>query len=92
MKPSFAKNGLDGFTTDTVTCLFSNIGFTTDTDRFHYGYRQSHQRYRVLNLSPTKASSNCVRHFPLQLARALHYCFLRKSLIGWLPIVTRSRR
>jgi hypothetical protein len=49
MKPSNLKNGLDGFTTDTVTLYFGNYGFTTDTDRFHYRHRQFHLRYRVLN-------------------------------------------
>lgn len=51
MKPSDSKNGLDGFTTDTVTWLFSNIGFTTDTDRFHHEHRQFHHRYRVLKFA-----------------------------------------
>jgi hypothetical protein len=49
MKPSDHQNGRDSFTTDTVTCLFSNIGFTTETDQFHYEHRQSHQRHRVLD-------------------------------------------
>jgi hypothetical protein len=48
MKPWFSKNGDDGFTTDTVTLHFGNIGFTTETDRFHQRYRQFHHRYRVL--------------------------------------------
>ena len=51
MKPSAPKIGLDGFTTDTVTWLFSNIGFTRETDQFHHEHRQSHQRYRFLNSS-----------------------------------------
>ena len=50
MKPWFSKNGVDGFTTDTVALHLGNIGFTTDTDRFHQRYRQFHQRNRVLNL------------------------------------------
>ncbi len=39
MKPSSSKIGVDGFTTDTVTCPFSNTGFTTDTEWFHHRYR-----------------------------------------------------
>lgn len=50
MKPSASKIGRDGFTTDTVTCLFSNTGFTRETDQSHHDHRQSHNRYRVLNL------------------------------------------
>jgi len=48
MKPSFPKNRVDGFTMDTVTCLFCNSVFITDTDQFHQRDRQFHWRYRVL--------------------------------------------
>jgi hypothetical protein len=51
MKPSFPKTSINGFTSDTVTCLFSNSGFTTDTERFRDGYLQFHHRNRVLNLA-----------------------------------------
>jgi hypothetical protein len=49
MKPWIPLLEADGFTTDTVAWLLGNIGFTTDTDRFHHEYRQFHLRYRVLN-------------------------------------------
>jgi hypothetical protein len=49
MKPSSLKNRVDGFTMDTVTYLFCNSVFITDTDQFHRRDRQFHWRYRVLN-------------------------------------------
>jgi hypothetical protein len=53
MKPSSPKNRFDGFTTDTVTCLFCNSGFASDTDQFHHRHQQFHHRHRVLNLAGT---------------------------------------
>jgi hypothetical protein len=99
MKPSSPKNRFDGFTTDTVTCLFCNSGFTSDTDQFHHRHQQFHHRNRVLNfagtgdapkgdgISPMKLLSGTARDLLVHLDANAHTLgWTARDLFGLHPV------